>query len=62
MALLAHVLVLHGVPVAMCDYHGDFEKGYLHTAGESVDGYVGVCISQVKHLLADTSRRVVLVG
>ena len=66
LALLAQVLVLHGLPVALCDYHADGRKGYLHTADESVDAYAAVCMAQVRHLLQPASsrapRHVVLIG
>ena len=65
LSLLAQVLVLRGVPVVMCDYHADGRKGYLHTAGESIDAYAAVCMAQIQPLLQHPSqapRRVVLIG
>jgi pimeloyl-ACP methyl ester carboxylesterase len=66
MALLAHVLVLHGMPVALCDYHADFDKGYMHTGEDSIDCYASTCLAQVDYLLTaeegEEKKRVVLVG
>jgi hypothetical protein len=65
LSLIAQVLVLRGVPVALCDYHADGRKGYLHTAGESIDAYAAVCMAQIQPLLQHPSqvpRRVILIG
>ncbi len=65
LSLLAQVLVLRGVPVALCDYHADWRKGYMHTAGESIDAYAAVCMAQIQPLIQHPSqapRRVVLIG
>ena len=66
LSLLAHVLVLQGLPVALCDYHTDFEKGYLHVAEDSIREYASTCLSQIALLLQpgqDVSiRRVLLIG
>jgi len=51
LALLAQILVLNGVPVAMCDYHADPAKGYMHVAQDSVDVYASICMSQVADLV-----------
>jgi pimeloyl-ACP methyl ester carboxylesterase len=66
LSLLAHVLTLHGIPAAVCNYHADRSSGYLHHAGDSVDAYATTCLSQVELLLrpaaAQQRRRVALVG
>jgi hypothetical protein len=51
LALLAHVLVLRGLPAALCDYHADFDKGYMHASQDSVEAYADSCLAQVARVL-----------
>jgi hypothetical protein len=51
LALLAHVLVLRGLPAALCDYHADFDKGYMHASQDSVEAYADNCLAQVARVL-----------
>jgi len=51
LALLAHVLVLRGLPAALCDYHADFDKGYMHASQDSVEAYAVCCLAQVARVL-----------
>ena len=69
-SLLAHVLMLHGIPTAACNYHNDRATGFMHAAGDSVEAYTSTCLSQVELLLLPPEakpglpkrRRIVLVG
>ena len=68
LALLAHVLELHGIAVLFCDYHSN--GSFVHTAEDSIERYAAVCMSQTLHCLAEgrdsagagQRRRIVLVG